>query len=200
MLSGKEFLETLRDGRRVYIGSERVDDVTTHPAFRNAAQSFAMIYDRKLAPENRELMVCEEDGEEFSTYYLKPRSREDLERRLTQFVGETARVPLAAAAFASADRSALRALAEASQQGAEQGLNNQIPETVALCGLAYDEGACGASAFGAGFGGSVWAMVPAGEADDFGAAWIERYREAFPHRDKAEWFSASPGPAAVEVA
>ncbi|NQW05517.1 MAG: galactokinase [Acidobacteria bacterium] len=127
-------------------------------------------------------------------------SREDLERRLTQFVGETARVPLAAAAFASADRSALRALAEASQQGAEQGLNNQIPETVALCGLAYDEGAFGASAFGAGFGGSVWAMVPAGEADDFGAAWIERYREAFPHRDKAEWFSASPGPAAVEVA
>ena len=81
MLSGKEFLETLRDGRRVYIGNELVDDVTTHPAFRNAAASFAMIYDRKQAPENRALMVCEEDGEEFSTYYLKPRSREDLERR-----------------------------------------------------------------------------------------------------------------------
>ena len=81
MLSGKEFLETLRDGRRVYIGSELVEDVTTHPAFRNAASSFAMIHDRKQAPENRDLMVCEEDGEEFSTYYLMPRSREDLERR-----------------------------------------------------------------------------------------------------------------------
>ncbi len=127
-------------------------------------------------------------------------SSEDLERRLTQFVGETAGVPLAAAAFASADQSVLRALAQASQQAAEQLLGNQIPETVALCDLAYREGAFGASAFGAGFGGSVWALVPAGDADDFGAAWIERYREAFPHREKSEWFSASPGPAAVEVA
>jgi 4-hydroxyphenylacetate 3-monooxygenase len=36
-----------------------VDDVTTHPAFRNAAQTLATIYDRKRAPENREVMTCE---------------------------------------------------------------------------------------------------------------------------------------------
>ena len=35
--TGKEHLETLRDGRVVYIGSERVDDVTRHPAFAGAA-------------------------------------------------------------------------------------------------------------------------------------------------------------------
>ena len=34
--TGKEHIERLRDGRIVYIGRERVDDVTTHPAFRNA--------------------------------------------------------------------------------------------------------------------------------------------------------------------
>jgi len=39
--SGSEHLESLKDGRVVYIGSERVDDVTTHPAFRNAARSMA---------------------------------------------------------------------------------------------------------------------------------------------------------------
>ena len=33
--TGQEHLESLRDGRVVYIGSERVDDVTIHPAFRN---------------------------------------------------------------------------------------------------------------------------------------------------------------------
>ena len=49
--TGQEYLEGLRDGRKVYIGSELVDDVTTHPAFRNAAQSFARIYDNKRAPE-----------------------------------------------------------------------------------------------------------------------------------------------------
>ena len=56
LLTGKEYLESIRDGRRVYVGSEQVDDVTTHPAFRNAAHSFAAIYDRKRAPENRGLL------------------------------------------------------------------------------------------------------------------------------------------------
>ena len=54
--TGKEHLERLRDGRIVYIGSERVDDVTTHPAFRNAARTVAAIYDMKADPANREIM------------------------------------------------------------------------------------------------------------------------------------------------
>src|SRR5262249_5647369 len=37
LISGKEKLERMRDGRAIYIGAERVDDVTRHPAFRNAA-------------------------------------------------------------------------------------------------------------------------------------------------------------------
>ena len=44
--TGKEHLETLRDGRVVYVGGERVDDVTTHPAFREAAKTVAGIYDK----------------------------------------------------------------------------------------------------------------------------------------------------------
>jgi 4-hydroxyphenylacetate 3-monooxygenase len=59
LMTGKEYLESIRDGRRVYIGGELVEDVTTHPAFRNAARSFAMIYDRKRAPENRDVMTFE---------------------------------------------------------------------------------------------------------------------------------------------
>ena len=80
--TGKEFLESLRDGRRIYIGSELVEDVTTHPAFRNAAKTFAMIFDRKAAPENRDMMTFEEDGERFSTYYLMPKPVEDLVKRM----------------------------------------------------------------------------------------------------------------------
>lgn len=124
---------------------------------------------------------------------------DDLERRLTQFVRETARVPLAAAAFASGDRDTLERLTRASQQDAERLLGNQIPETVALAALAYDEGAFAASAFGAGFGGSVWALVPDTDADAFGQAWIRQYRELFPFRDAAEWFSAAPGPGACFI-
>jgi len=67
LMTGKEYLGSIRDGRRVYIGGELVEDVTAHPAFRNAAQSFAMIFNGKSAPENRDLMTFEEDAETFST-------------------------------------------------------------------------------------------------------------------------------------
>ena len=81
MLTGKEYLKSICDGRRVYIGKELVTDITKHPAFAKGAESISMIYDRKSAPENRGVMVSEEDGEEFSTYFLKPKTRDDLEKR-----------------------------------------------------------------------------------------------------------------------
>ncbi len=79
--TGAEHLHSLRDGRVVYVGDQRIEDVTTHPAFRNAAHSIAAIYDMKAAPENREVMSFEEDGQRYSTYFLQARSRADLEKR-----------------------------------------------------------------------------------------------------------------------
>ena len=79
--TGKEHLERLRDGRVVYIGKERVDDVTTHPAFRHAAQTAADIYDMKADPANRDITAYEEDGETYSAYYIMAKNREDLRRR-----------------------------------------------------------------------------------------------------------------------
>jgi len=43
--TGAEYLESLRDGREIYIYGERVKDVTKHPAFRNSAASVAQLYD-----------------------------------------------------------------------------------------------------------------------------------------------------------
>ena len=40
-----EYLDSLRDGREIWIYGEKVDDVTTHPAFRNGARSVARLYD-----------------------------------------------------------------------------------------------------------------------------------------------------------
>src|SRR5579871_4804609 len=79
--SGADHLESIRDGRAVFIGSERVKDVTTHPAFRNAARTIAAVYDLKAARENRELITYEEDGERYSGYFLLARSRDDLQLR-----------------------------------------------------------------------------------------------------------------------
>ena len=80
--SGKEHLELIRDGRIVYIGAERVDDVTRHPAFRNAAQTVAALYDMKADPALREEMTYEEDAGRHSIYFLRARTRDDLQRRM----------------------------------------------------------------------------------------------------------------------
>jgi 4-hydroxyphenylacetate 3-monooxygenase len=79
--TGAAHLESIRDGRAVYIGSERIKDVTSHPAFAEGAATVAAIYEAKRAPENLAITSYEEDGERFSSYYLRPRSQEDLRRR-----------------------------------------------------------------------------------------------------------------------
>jgi 4-hydroxyphenylacetate 3-monooxygenase len=76
--TGAQHLQSLRDGRVVFIGGERVHDVTAHPAFRHAAQTFASLYDAKLKPENLDILSYEEDGERYSAWFLPAKSRDDL--------------------------------------------------------------------------------------------------------------------------
>jgi len=45
MRTGREFLESLRDGRAVYLDGERVTDVTSHPAFAEPIRQVATMYD-----------------------------------------------------------------------------------------------------------------------------------------------------------
>src|SRR6516225_111653 len=59
--TGAEFLESLRDGREVYIYGERVKDVTTHPAFRNSAASVALLYDALHDPAWHEALTAPTD-------------------------------------------------------------------------------------------------------------------------------------------
>ena len=37
-MTGDEYIESIRDDREIWIYGERVEDVTTHPAFRNPAR------------------------------------------------------------------------------------------------------------------------------------------------------------------
>ena len=50
-LTGREFLDSLQDGREVWIYGERVQDVTVHPAFRNSARMLARMYEALHHPE-----------------------------------------------------------------------------------------------------------------------------------------------------
>ena len=81
LMSGKEYLQSIRDGRIIYVGKERVKDQTTHPAFADGARTYAALFDMKSDPALRDVMTFEEAGERYSMYYLQPRSQEDLRRR-----------------------------------------------------------------------------------------------------------------------
>jgi galactokinase len=94
-----------------------------------------------------------------------------LEKRLDHFIREDSRVPDAIAAFRDADAARLSAIASESQADAESLLGNQVPATMALARSARELGALAACSFGAGFGGSVWALVDRGIAGDFAARW-----------------------------
>ncbi|MES2525005.1 MAG: galactokinase family protein [Gemmatimonadota bacterium] len=128
-------------------------------------------------------------------------SGDHLQRRLRQFHDETYRlVPGAADALARGALDEFGTLVAASQLGAERALENQIVETVSLVRLARELGAVASSAFGAGFGGSVWAMVPTPDADRFATAWRDRYGEA--HRGpsrRAQFFTTEPSAPAFEL-
>ena len=107
---------------------------------------------------------------------------EYLRGRLEQFIAESERlVPAAALALEERDLEELGRLVDESQRGAEEGLGNQVPETVDLQRTARELGAHAASAFGAGFGGSVWALVPTESAEQFAQQWVDLYRTRHPH-------------------
>ena len=59
--TGAEYIDSLKDGREVYINGERVRDVTTHPAFRNSVRSLARLYDALHEPERKEVLTCPTD-------------------------------------------------------------------------------------------------------------------------------------------
>ena len=80
-LTGEEYLESLRDGRRVYVGGERVQDVTTHPAFRNAARMVARLYDTLHDPGQRGIITRATDtgsGSYTHKYFVAMRSVDDV--------------------------------------------------------------------------------------------------------------------------
>jgi galactokinase len=128
-------------------------------------------------------------------------SREDLLGRLDQFVREAlVFVPDAAQALAEGDLTRFGALVDQSQAAAEHGLRNQVPETMSLARSARALGAAAASAFGAGFGGSVWALVTTHELDRFMAGWGAQYAREHPEpAARAELFATGAGPAFLRL-
>jgi len=125
----------------------------------------------------------------------------ELSERVRQFATESEHlIPAASDALASRRHDVLGAIVDRSMRNATEMLHNQTPETIFLAEQARTLGASAASAFGAGFGGSVWALVERERAAAFIAAWQDEYRARFPGLDRAEFFVTEAGiPATLVV-
>src|SRR5580700_9435829 len=78
--TGQEFIESLRDGREIWIYGERVKDVTTHPAFRNTVRMLARVYDA-LHGEGKDTLCTATDtgsGGYTHKFFQAPRNAEEM--------------------------------------------------------------------------------------------------------------------------
>ncbi|MFI9202243.1 4-hydroxyphenylacetate 3-hydroxylase family protein [Streptomyces sp. NPDC053048] len=80
MMTGEDYLESLRDGRQVYLDGDRVKDVTRHPAFRNSALSVARLYDALHDPATADVLTGTDAATGIRTHkFFRPsRSAADL--------------------------------------------------------------------------------------------------------------------------
>jgi 4-hydroxyphenylacetate 3-monooxygenase len=81
--TGEQLLQSLQDGRQLFIDGERVGDVTTDPRFAAAAQSLAELYQMQHDPAliDRMTFSSPSSGESVGLSFIEPRSVEDLIRR-----------------------------------------------------------------------------------------------------------------------
>ncbi len=127
--------------------------------------------------------------------------RENLSRRYEQFLEEANTIiPRVSDAIASRSLDKIGALIDRSQQLAESALENQVPQTVELQRSARTLDAYAASAFGAGFGGSVWALIDESTAAKFVEVWNRDYTAKFPNESKlSRFFLTHAGPPVLRV-
>jgi 4-hydroxyphenylacetate 3-monooxygenase len=79
LLTGAEYLESLRDDRAVYLYGDRVRDVANHPAFRNSARSIARLYDALHDRTERDRMtIVDRTGIRTHRFFAASYSAEEL--------------------------------------------------------------------------------------------------------------------------
>jgi 4-hydroxyphenylacetate 3-monooxygenase len=78
---GKKHLESLRDGRRLFINGTLVGDATTHPAFRNTIHTVASLFDYQAANPERMTFVSPQSGNRVSRMWQLPTSYAELVER-----------------------------------------------------------------------------------------------------------------------
>jgi aromatic ring hydroxylase len=98
--TGRQYIQTLRDGRRVWHAGRRIEDVATHPGFAGTVRTLARLYDLQHSSERADIMATQWESLRISHSYLPPTTPEHLaaKRRNTEFwaretLGQMGRFP-----------------------------------------------------------------------------------------------------------
>ena len=86
--TGEEYLQGLRERPpEVWVGGQRVRDVTSHSGFANGARSVAALYDMQNDPALLDEMTYQSptSGERVGMSFIMPENLDDLERRRRMF-------------------------------------------------------------------------------------------------------------------
>ncbi|WP_279382054.1 4-hydroxyphenylacetate 3-hydroxylase N-terminal domain-containing protein, partial [Pseudomonas sp. 95_A] len=74
--TGAQYLEALNDGRNVWVGDEKIDNVATHPKTRDYARRIAEFYDLHHRNDLQDVMTfVDEDGERRSMQWFWHRNK-----------------------------------------------------------------------------------------------------------------------------
>jgi 4-hydroxyphenylacetate 3-monooxygenase len=75
--TGAQYRDSIRDGREVYVGGERVKDVTTHPMFKPLVDIRAHFYDMQHEARTRDIMSYRDGNETHAIANKLPRTQDD---------------------------------------------------------------------------------------------------------------------------
>jgi len=84
--TAEQYVESLNDGRVIYLNGERIPDITKHPAFKGSINARALSYTLYDHPRFKDLLTVEEDGDRFLFLWNQPKTAEDLVRRRDLYI------------------------------------------------------------------------------------------------------------------
>ena len=87
--TGQQYLNALNDGRAVWVGNQKIDNVATHPASRDYAARTAEFFDLHNRPDLQDILTfVDESGARRSMAWFQHRSKEQLvrKRRYLEFI------------------------------------------------------------------------------------------------------------------
>ncbi|WP_285295562.1 4-hydroxyphenylacetate 3-hydroxylase N-terminal domain-containing protein [Aureimonas altamirensis] len=77
--TGAQYREGLRDGRSIWLGGRKIEDVTAEDGFRGGVDTLAALYDQQHSGSFRDSMTTlDADGVRISASYLAPTSKNEL--------------------------------------------------------------------------------------------------------------------------